>query len=179
MEATLASVRESDHGQAITAALPSLLPRLYNFARYQLGPDDARDAVGAALEHLWRNRSKAPDADAASVERWAMRVAVNKMLDEVRRHRRRPSQISLSDLDISVSDPNDRLPQLLQLRAALETLARRDADLVALRFGADLSNLEIAELWNMTPGAVAVAVHRALGRLRTEIGLKGDSDART
>ena len=70
-------------------------------------------------------------------------------------------------------------PQLLQLRAALETLPRRDADLVALRFGAELSNLEIAELWNMTPGAVAVTVHRALGRLRTEIGLKGDSDART
>ena len=179
MEAALASVRESDHDQTITAALPALLPRLYNFARYRLGPDDARDAVGAALEHLWRNRRKVPDADAASVEHWAMRVAVNKMLDEVRRHRRRPSQISLSDLDISVSDPNDRLPQLLQLRAALEALPRRDADLVALRFGADLSNVEIAELWNMTPGAVAVAVHRALVRLRTEIGLEGDSDART
>jgi RNA polymerase sigma-70 factor (ECF subfamily) len=108
-----------------------------------------------------------------------MRVAINKILDEVRRHRRRPSQISLSDLEISVGDPNDRLPQLLQLRAALETLPRRDADLVALRFGAGLSNLEIAELWNMTPGAIAVAVHRALERLRGEIGLKGDSDART
>jgi RNA polymerase sigma-70 factor (ECF subfamily) len=170
---------EADYDQAIASALPSLLPRLYNFARYRLDPDDARDAVGAALEHLWLNRRKAPDADDESVERWAMRVAVNKVLDEVRRHRRRPGQVSLSDLDIGVSDPNDRLPLLLQLRAALGTLPRRDADLVALRFGAGFSNLEIAELWNTTPGAVAVALHRALGRLRAEIGLTGDSDART
>jgi RNA polymerase sigma-70 factor (ECF subfamily) len=179
MEVTVVSVREEDHDQAVLAVLPSLVPRLYNFARYRLDHDDARDAVGAALEHLWRNRRKSPVAVHGSIEHWAMRVAINKILDEVRRHRRRPSQISLSDLEISVGDPNDRLPQLLQLRTALETLPRRDADLVALRFAAGLSNLEIAELWNMTPGAVAVAVHRALERLRCEIGLKGDSDART
>jgi RNA polymerase sigma-70 factor (ECF subfamily) len=178
MEVTLARVREGTRDQAVLAALPSLLPRLYNFARYRLGPDDARDAVGAALEHLWRNRGKAPDADDVSVEHWAMRVAINKMLDEVRRHRRRPTQVSLSDLDITVSDPTERLPQLLQLRAALGTLPRRDADLVALKFGAGFSNPEIAELWRMTPGSVAVAAHRALRRLRSEIELKEDSDAR-
>jgi DNA-directed RNA polymerase specialized sigma24 family protein len=107
-----------------------------------------------------------------------MRVAINKMLDEVS-HRRHPSQISLSDLDISVGDPTERLPQLLQLRAALGTLPRKDADLVALRFGSVFSNQEIAELWKITPGAVAVAVHRSLGRLRSEIELKEGSDART
>ncbi len=152
--------------------IPELLPRLYNHARYLLRPEDARDAVSAALEHLWRNRGKYRVTGDMSIDRWASRVAINKIRDEARRHRRRTSHLSLSDadLDLSVGDGAEQRALLGQVRQAIDTLPERDAELIALRFGAGLSNYEIAELLHLTAGAVAVALHRAIHRLRTAAG---------
>jgi len=152
----------------ILVAISDLLPRLYNHARYLLPPEDARDAVSAAIEHLWRNRVKYRARDEMPIERWATRVAFNKIRDEARRHRRRASHVSAyeSDIDLAVGDGAEQRAILGQIRQGIDSLPQRDADLIALRYGADLSNHEIAELLHTTPGAVAVALHRAIQRLR-------------
>jgi RNA polymerase sigma factor (sigma-70 family) len=45
----------------------------------------------------------------------------------------------------------------------------RDRELVALRYGADLTAAQIAELLGLTTNAVEVGLHRALARLRSTI----------
>lgn len=155
--------------RALLDVLPPLMPKLYNYARYLMEAEDARDAVGTALEHLWRNRNKYRNVDGAIPDRWAMRVTMNKIRDEARRHRRRPMQVSLTDLDIGIEDRSELRAQLAEVHGAIRHLRREDAELIALRFGADLSNIQIAELLLTTPGAVAVAVHRAIQRLKDVI----------
>lgn len=166
--ALMGQVRDKAVDDQLLLAIPTLLPRLYNHARYLLPPEDARDAVSAALEHLWRNRGKYRATGDMSIDRWAIRVAINKIHDEARRHRRRADHISLSepDADLQVGDGAEQRALLGQIRQGIGTLAHRDAELIALRFGADLSNAEIAQLLRTTPGGVAVALHRAIQRLR-------------
>ena len=53
----------------------------------------------------------------------------------------------------------------LDLLAAVERIADRDRELVALRFGADLRAREIAEFLDLRTNAVEVALHRMLERL--------------
>ena len=45
-------------------------------------------------------------------------------------------------------------------------LEDRDRELIALRYGADLSARQIAELLEARTNTIEVALHRALGRLR-------------
>jgi RNA polymerase sigma factor (sigma-70 family) len=59
----------------------------------------------------------------------------------------------------------------LELREAVKRLGHRDQELIALRYGADLSVKSIARLIGSRPNAVDVALHRALGRLRAELAL--------
>ena len=159
---------QSDQAQAdaLLALLPTLMPQLYNYARYLMEADEARDAVAAALEHLWRNRRKYPNNAGGTLERWAGRVAINRIRDEARRHRRRPKQISQTDIDFRIEDGAEARAALAEVHAALRRLRPRDAELIALRFAGGQSNAEIAELVASTPGAVAVALHRAIQRLR-------------
>jgi RNA polymerase sigma-70 factor, ECF subfamily len=166
--AALERVGEGAVDEAVLAELPALLPRLYSYARYRLPREDAEDAAGAALERVWRQRRKWRSAQ-GSIGSWLVTVGVNAIRDEVRRHRRRPLQLSLGELDLSGGDPTSRLADLAALNAAISNLPTRDADLIALRYGADLTNVEIAELLGMSPGAVGVAVHRALERLRQDM----------
>ena len=55
----------------------------------------------------------------------------------------------------------------LEVRRAVATLDPRDRELVALRYGGDLTARQIGELLGLKTNAVEVALHRALGRLRT------------
>ena len=169
MQATiLGRAHEVAVDEAVLAALPGLLPRLFSYARYRLPREDAEDAAGAAIERVWRQRAKWRSS-AGSLENWLVTVGVNAIRDEVRHHRRRPPQLSLGELELSGGDPTARLAELATLNAAIAALPSRDSDLIALRYGADLTNIEIADLLGMSAGAVGVAIHRALERLRHEL----------
>jgi RNA polymerase sigma factor (sigma-70 family) len=54
----------------------------------------------------------------------------------------------------------------LTLQQAVERLDERDRELLALRYGSDLSARQIGELLELRTNAVEVALHRALARLR-------------
>ena len=55
----------------------------------------------------------------------------------------------------------------LDLANALARLGARDRELIALRYGADLSARQIADQLDMKTNAIEVALHRALAHLRT------------
>jgi len=59
--------------------------------------------------------------------------------------------------------------QRLTLAAAVDGLDERSQDLLALRYGADLSARQIAEILGLKTNAVEVALHRTLARLRPEL----------
>ena len=112
------------------------------------------------------------------------RSAVNGALDVLRR--RRPELET--DTDAVGEAPDTAALAALQgvwqgqlrarLRAALSTLAPNWAEIVALRYFEDLSNVEIAELLGASPSTVAVTLHRARARLRAALaGTPGDDRA--
>ena len=100
------------------------------------------------------------------------RSAVNGALDVLRRRRGAVD----SDTDALGEMPDTAAEGALQsvwqeelrarLRAALSTLSPNWAEIVALRYFEDLSNVEIAELLGTSASTVAVTLHRARARLR-------------
>jgi RNA polymerase sigma factor (sigma-70 family) len=67
----------------------------------------------------------------------------------------------------------------ITLARAIERLDERSRDLLALRYGADLTAREIGRILDMKPNAVEVALHRALQRARTELAGSDDSRLET
>ena len=88
----------------------------------------------------------------------------------------RPASLELASEVVEAADHGDLEDDALRriaLSGAVGRLEERDRDLIALRYGADLTARQIAELQGAKTNAVEVALHRALGRLRTQ--LEGDS----
>ena len=59
--------------------------------------------------------------------------------------------------------------QRISVADAVGRLDSRDRELIALRYGADLSAAQIGVLLDLTTNAVDVALHRARERLRSTI----------
>jgi len=103
---------------------------------------------------------------------WVFGIAANKLREQRRSASRRP--------ETSVEDAGERLPDdtyeperaavrldtARQVAALLATLPEPQAEILRLRVAAGLSAEETAAVLGMTPGAVRVAQHRALVRLR-------------
>lgn len=110
-----------------------------------------------ALMRAWRMRRSCRAADPSA---WLRQIARNESL---RARARDPRHADLDD----VAEPAARdgavegLPERLDVAAALRELSPLDRRLVALRYGADMTQPEIAELLGIPEGTVKVRLHRA------------------
>jgi RNA polymerase sigma factor (sigma-70 family) len=116
--------------------------------------DVAQEAVARALAR-WAVVGEYADA-------WSTRVAINLVLGERRRGRRRL-------LDRSPSLVESQADLRLDLRAALRRLPRRQREVVGLRYLADLSQEQVADLLGCSVGAVRQHTARGLAKLRHEL----------
>ena len=94
---------------------------------------------------------------------WVARVVTNLAIDASKK-RRKFDQVFVSH------DCSDETVLRLALLDALRRLPRREREMVALRFLADMSVDDVADSLGVTSGTVKATVHRALQKLRTDFG---------
>src|ERR687898_160346 len=78
----------------------------------------------------------------------------------------RPEPVDTAEETPDPIDVESETVERLTLQEAVDRLDERDRELIALRYGSDLSARQIGELLELRTNAVEVALHRALGRLR-------------
>jgi RNA polymerase sigma-70 factor (ECF subfamily) len=144
----------------------------------RLGEPQAVDEVMQEVS-LAAVRQRSPLADPAKVAPWLYRLAVTQSLMYRRKQGRRRKLVDNyarrrrpTEADNRESDPlgwllADERRQLV--RTALGRLAKRDAEILMLKYGEDWSYRELAEHLGVTESAVQARLHRARKRLRSEL----------
>jgi RNA polymerase sigma-70 factor (ECF subfamily) len=141
-----------------------LIRRVYAYVAYRVGDGaDAEDITSATFERALRYK-KSFDVGRGEPVAWLIGIARR----EIAEHFSRPESVGddgLLELPVPGDLASDSAMRM-DLHAAVAALDDRDRELVALRYGADLSARQIAELLDLKTNAVEVALHRALRRLR-------------
>jgi RNA polymerase sigma-70 factor (ECF subfamily) len=123
----------------------------------------AEDVTATAFERAYRKRSRF-DPSRGNGRAWLFGIARNAALDELRRRSR---QAELSAEPVDTTSPNTEHSELrLLLAGALTKLDARERELVALKFFAGLSNVEIAAVLRIGESNVGTKLHRAVTKLR-------------
>ena len=123
----------------------------------------AEDVVATAFERAYR-RHRQYDPRRGTERAWVFGIARNAALDELRR-RKRHAALPLEPSDESAAPAEDPT-QRATVRAALDTLRARDREIVALKYGAGLSNGELAGVLGVSESNAGTLVHRAMTKLR-------------
>lgn len=138
--------------------------RVYAYVAYFIGEGpEAEDVVGDVFERALRYRGSY-DARLGAPAAWLIGIA-RRVLAE---HRSRPVASPL-EATYDPAAPGElelEIVQRLSLRSAMARLSDGDRELLALRYGADLSARQIGHVVEMRTNAVEVALSRALRRLR-------------
>ena len=141
-----------------------LIRRVYAFVAYRLGDGpDAEDVTNDTFERALRYRDSYDRRKGEPIT-WLLGIA-RRCIDDTLSNRlpfAEPPELE------APGHEEDSLRKL-ELNRALAALSERDQELLALRYGADLSARQIAELLEQKTNAVEVALHRALERLRRQL----------
>jgi RNA polymerase sigma-70 factor (ECF subfamily) len=146
------------------------LPRVYNFFRYRVGDDQvAEDLTAETFEKAWRKREQYR-ADLASFSTWLFALARRVAADYFRK--KRPTfPLEETDFvdDVSpVEDLAQERAEFAQLAKLLARLADRERELVALKYGAGLTNRDIARLTGLSETNVSTILSRVTQQLRAQ-----------
>ena len=146
------------------------LPRVYNFFRYRVGDDQvAEDLTAETFEKAWRKREQYR-ADLASFSTWLFALARRVAADYFRK-RHPTSRLEETSL-VSDGSPTEDLAQeraeFAQLAKLLARLADRERELVALKYGAGLTNRDIARLSGLSETNVSTILSRVTQQLRAQ-----------
>ena len=139
-----------------------LIKRVYAYVAYRLGDGpDAEDVTSETFERALRYR-KSFDHRRGDPAAWLIGIARRCIADAAVKR-----DIPTGELpELEIAGHADPAHARLDLARALTDLDERDRELIALRYGADLTAKQIGELLDLKTNAVEVALHRALGRLR-------------
>ncbi len=150
------------------------MPRIYNFFRYRLGSDEvAQDLTATTFTKAWRARDQY-DANRGVFAAWLFTIARNVANDYLRKSMRR-NEVPLDAIWSLASEKNvegeaRKRRQFRRLHALLKTLSERDQEIIALKYGANMTNRDIAAALGLTESNVGTIVYRTVNKLRQHWG---------
>jgi RNA polymerase sigma-70 factor, ECF subfamily len=149
----------------------SYLDAVFNFCLFQTGETaTAEDLTAEAFARAWAARARYR-REQGEFAAWLFTIARRVVIDWQRRRTRHPT----IPLDARTPDAGD-LPEVQaernghheRLRQLVQALSAGEQELIALKFGAGMTNREIARVLGRSETAIGTAVHQAMRKLRAE-----------
>jgi len=156
---------------AWTELYQAVAPQLLRYLRAR-GVTDPEDVVGETFLRVAR-AADGFQGDGGEFRAWIFTIGRNVAIDAARHRARRPeeSREDLTAIGPSGDVETDALTALLRadIERLLSSLTEDQRDVLLLRFLADLSFTEIAEIVGKREGAIRMIQSRALATLRSNL----------
>lgn len=144
---------------------------LFNYCLYRVGdPAVAEDLTADTFERAWRARHRY-NPRRAQFSTWLFTIARRVVIDWQRRQARRPTAELSADLANPRPGPHTLAEEAEEQRRLLRlvrVLSPDDRELIALKFGAGMTNRQIAKVLRKSETAIGSAVYRLVRRLRRQ-----------
>ena len=159
------------------AVFTTELPRVFNYFRYQgLKDDVAEDLAAATFEKVWRARHTYRSQKGA-LTTWLIAIARRTAVDYFRSSQPEMDLEVLEETHLTLAtnagpeETLQRREEIERLRQLLSDLPERERELVALKYGAEMSNRAIAKMTGLSETNVGTILHRVVTNLRGQMEL--------
>ena len=147
-----------------------LLPKVFHFFWFKVGDRSlAEDLAAATFEKAWKFRGRFRQ-DLGKFDCWVFGIARNVVSDHFRSQRPQENfdDTYLASPSGQIENEVEKLENFARLQQILITLDSRERDLISYKYGAELTNRQIAHLTGLSESNVGVILFRAVEKLRSE-----------
>jgi len=173
-------------GETVAAVFARLyeqyLPRVYRFIRFRIEDNDTAEDLTSVVFEKALTRFHAYQSQRASFSTWVFVIARNTVIDHFRvSHKDRLVELDEDGPGHAAAGPSPEEQAIKgeefgRLQACLKRLPPAQQSVISLKFGAHMTNREIARTTGMSESQVGNTVFRAVRRLRDDFRGWRDED---
>jgi RNA polymerase sigma-70 factor (ECF subfamily) len=147
------------------------LPKVFRYISYQVGDVHLAEDLTSAVFEKALTRLDSYHSNKASFSTWLLTVARNAVIDHYR-VRSRKVTISIEEAfkvvseEISPEGKVIRRDELQRLETYLRELPQQEREIISFKFGAELTNRQIAKILHLSESNVGTKLYRAICKLR-------------
>lgn len=149
----------------------SFLPRIFHFFCFRVGvPDKAEELTSATFEKAWSNRINYRQ-ERGDIKAWIFGIARKVAADYFRQPRNEVALDNILDIadPINIEEEVQKQMEFRRLILICSHLSDREKELIALKYGAELTNREISRMLGMSESNVGTILYRVVGKIRLEM----------
>jgi RNA polymerase sigma-70 factor, ECF subfamily len=156
------------------------LPKVYRYIAYRVNDvATAEDLTSMVFEKALTN-FKNYDQRKAQFSTWVFTIARNTLIDYYRAHEKKQT-VTLEDpaaatlAGPSPEDESELADDVHWLKKSLTRLSQQEQEIISFKFGAEMTNRQIAAQLALSESNVAVIIYRAVRKLRDAYRGVGDA----
>ncbi len=179
----LAGLGPNPGGQPVADVFARLyeefVPKVLRYVSYRVTDANLAEDLTSAVFEKALSRFKTYDAGKAGFSTWLFSIARNTLIDHFRVSSKRQTVglDSLSEVSDGGDPPGDvavRAEERRRLHACIALLPQPEQEIISLKFGAEMTNRQIAGLLGLSESNVGVIVYRSVRKLRDSFGSRED-----
>lgn len=158
--------------EAFAALYERFLPKVFRFVNYRIADTDTAENLTSLVFEKALTKFDTYKSDKAAFSTWVFSIARNVVTDHFR-DRGKMQTVGLKHAE-SVSDgrlsPDEHLvrtEELQKLMGSIASLSGQEKDIIALKFGGELTNRQIARNTGLSETNVGTIIYRAVRKLRS------------
>jgi RNA polymerase sigma-70 factor (ECF subfamily) len=167
----LSSTRTTIDRDAFAELYEQYMPKVYRYIRYRVNnTQEAEDLTSATFEKALEN-IKRYSSEKAKFSTWIYSIARNTVIDYYRVKAKRKTTpleeaTEIEARDLPIEEEFLRREDLRRLHICLKDLPPMEQEIISLKFGAELTNRQIARMVGQTESNVGTRLCRAVKKLR-------------
>lgn len=167
----------SNQDSAFAEIYENYFSQVYSYVYYRLSDFYAAEDVTSQIFEKLFCKLSCYQADKAPLSAWIFSIARNTVIDY---YRSRRANITSFDLSTEIVDSGPSIEEILvskeisqSLLMALNSLTKREREIIELKFWSKCSNREISKVLSISESNTGVIIFRALKRLHKTLLSRG------
>lgn len=161
---------------AVFAELYELyLPKVYRYISYRITDVHTAEDLTSVVFEKALTKFKSYSSDKAAFSTWIFTIARNTLTDHFR-VKSKDQTVPLEDPSVtfhvpvegSPEDETDKSEEIQLLNHCLARLSSVEREIISLKFGAEMTNRQIAKTLSLTESNVGIIIYRAVRKLRDD-----------
>jgi RNA polymerase sigma-70 factor, ECF subfamily len=158
---------------AFTQLYAQYLPKVYRYISYRITDVPAAEDLTSMVFEKALTKFKSFSSEKAQFSTWIFTIARNTLIDYYRVSHREKA-VPLDDPavaarpGISPEEESDREEEVRILNTCLARLSHTEREIISLKFGAEMTNRQIARELALSESNVGVIIYRAVRKLRDD-----------
>jgi RNA polymerase sigma factor (sigma-70 family) len=149
------------------------LPKVYRYISYRITDMHLAEDLTSTVFEKALTRFKSYNPEKAHFSTWVFTIARNTLTDHYRTSRKEQpfpldDPIAAASPELSPEEEGDRAEEIRLLNSCVARLSSPEQEIISLKFGAEMTNRQIARTLNLSESNVGIIIYRAVRKLRDD-----------